>query len=703
MKYKLLNKMTSFMGFGIPIISELCIFVDWAIYAVASFALQTFFNLAKVSADMFDSTTEISAVATINNILSRVMVLAGVFALFRLGIMLINYIISPENTKKIGQTGTDFVKSAIIAIVLLASSNVIFSQLGKFQYLVINGADNLIPKIVYGTDVKNPVTFSDQKEADMFTNRVWSLFFQPNSNATDSGEEAWENVRNGNATIHSMIGRNYNEFDYFPFISGIVGMMLIYYFAIFSVELGSRIIKLVVLQVLSPIPIIMSVDPSQKNKLTNFWKAYFAIYLQIFVRVLTIYLAFVILDVLLSAVAEYGSGLISTSSSSARIMAGNFVIDVIMVFAVFQAAKELPKVVEDALGLKLGIQTSGKGSFGALVGGMVGGGIGTALGGAGALVGAKTSGAGWGSAIGTGLLGAARGMLSGASSGSRGKDIKDKVAGVVGTAKSNYGLGKDVQKRGGVINYGLGFLENKTGAQKRDAKKIEVYEKDMQKQDKQASVFKDVISKENDAIGSLNEQVGSFNRAEELRARIESTYSDKYGTFDVYREKDEQYQILQQMQKDAVKGTKADQELADQMLKDREQTLERAYNNSRDNYFKDNIEYMASGSTSVDPEFKKRVDTYNSYMDATGQSSRKLNFVPGSSSTFTADMTRISKDNKNDIDKLEADIERRRRVVSGAKRQIEVRDDRRKTIERTKKDFINDPKTKRHNFDNKTK
>lgn len=462
MKYKFLKNITNIMGFSIPIISELCVFIDWAIYAVASFALQTFFNLAEVSANMFVATSESNALDTVNNILSRVMVLAGVFALFRLGIMLINYIISPENTKKIGQTGTDFVKGAIIAVVLLASSKTIFTQLGKFQWLVINN-DKLIPKLVYGTDSsENPVTYSDKQEADRFTNRVWSLFFQPiEGKATDSAYEAWENVRNGDATIASMVGRNYNEFDYYPFISGIVGMMLIYYFAIFSIELGSRIIKLVVLQVLSPIPIIMSVDPSQKNKLVNFWKAYFAVYLQIFIRVLTIYLAFVVLDILLAAVAAYGSGLLSTSTSSARLMVSNFVIDVIMVFAVFQAAKELPKVVEDALGLKLGIQTTGKGSFGSLVGGIIGGGAGLVGGGIAGAVGA--SGSGWATTLGAGLIGAGSGVVSGVSAGSRGKTIADKVSGVSGSIRNAHRTGDIISDVGGMKNYARAKFDANTG------------------------------------------------------------------------------------------------------------------------------------------------------------------------------------------------------------------------------------------------
>lgn len=462
MIFKFLNKMTSIMGFSIPIISELCIFVDWAIYAIASFALQTFFQLAEISSKVFTNMGNSEVYATVQSILSRVMVLAGVYALFRLGIMLINLMINPDNTKKVGQTGTDFIKGAIIAVVLLASSKLIFSQLGEFQYLVLNSDNRLIPKLIYGTDVQNPVTYSDKKEADMFTNRVWSVFFQPKDGYATSGAiSAWENVRNGGATIASMVGRNYNEFDYYPFISGIVGMMLIYYFVIFSIELGSRIIKLVTLQVLSPIPIIMSVDPSQKNKLTNFIKAYAALYLQIFVRVFTIYIAFIVLDLIQTVLSEYGSGLLTNSTSTVRIMAGNFVIDVIMIFAVFQAAKELPKVIEDALGLKLGIQTSGKGSFGALVGGIVGGGVGAVGGTIAGVAGAK--GAGWATALGAGLLGLGSGVVSGASAGSRGKTIADKVAGVSGSIRNAHRTGDIISDVGGMKNYVRAKFDANTG------------------------------------------------------------------------------------------------------------------------------------------------------------------------------------------------------------------------------------------------
>lgn len=693
MKYRLLKNVTSIMGFSIPIISELCIFIDWAIYAVASMALQTFYKMAEISANMFSATAQSNAVATMESILSRVMVLAGVFALFRLGIMLINYMISPENTKKLGQTGTDFVKSVIIAVVLLAASKTIFTQLGKFQWLVINN-DKLIPKLVYGTD-ENPVTYSDKKEADMFTNKVWSVFFQPNNKATSGGKQSWEKVRNADANIASMIGRNYNEFDYYPFISGLVGMMLVYYFVIFSVELGSRVIKLVVLQVLSPIPIIMSVDPSQKNKLTNFWKAYFAIYIQIFVRVLTLYIAFIVLDMLQEALKEFGSGLIA----STRLMAGNFVIDVIMVFAVFQAAKELPKVVEDALGLKLGLQTSGKGGFANLVGGLIGGSVGLIGGGIAGAVGAY--GGSLGTRISAGLVGGVTGLYHGANGGSRGKGVADRVMKVTGAVRKSNALGGAIRATDGAFNYFRGGIENVFGAQRRDEATIKQFDKNIEKQDKQKEIYKEYISKNNDEISTINENISTHNKVEELRKRIEDTYADKHGTFQQILENDEAYRIASQ---DVIKyasdpSMAADYNAAKQLQTERYEELERGYNTDRDNYFRANFENMATGRGVVDSELQNRVRTYNDFVDSHGQSSKKLEFIPGSSRDYNTKFVTMRNENRSDISKLENDINTRKANIDRAKGQMAIRDDKKKDIEAQKEKFKNDPRTRSHDKD----
>jgi len=705
MKFKLLKNMTSIMGFAIPIISELCIYIDWAIYAVASFALQTFYRIASLSAELFASA---SNVTTLNSILSRVMVLAGVFALFRLGIMLVNYILNPSDVTKLGKTGTDFIKGMIIAVILLASSKFIFEQLGRFQYLVIN-ENKIIPKLIYGVD--EPITYADKDEADRFTNTIWTLFFTPNARTSTGSEIAWENVRSGSVPITTLIGRNYNEFDYYPFISGIVGMMLIYYFAIFSVELGARVIKLVVLQVLSPVPIIMSIDPSQKNKLTNFWKAYFAIYLQIFIRILTLYLAFVVLDLLRELLGS------DSLMASTRLMAsGNFIIDVVLVFAVFQAAKELPKVIEDALGLKLGIQTTGKGGFGALVGGIVGGTAGLVGGAVGGALGA--SGAGAATTIGSGLIGAASGMVRGGISGSRGKDIVAKVQGVTGAVRKSNMLGGAFKATGGVLPFAKGGVQNFFGAQRKDQATLKEYDDAV----KALNARKDELNVD---VGDIQSKVSDqqsmlqvVSRGDQLRENLENAMEQsfltsgdgRYASLEIYKSRDADLQQMKaeyqdmfgaggQLQSDTV----ARQDALDR-ISDKEKDLTEQYEKRRLQHYEGllpstSVTGEVNGPSIHDDSVVRALNAYNGYAREYGLgevNSYKSNRGPGDknrgvsgSGAYPTRFEDLAKESAQRKAFLENQVDTYNQQVKEKQAEIRRTEDARIAKEEEKKQFKN--------------
>ena len=94
MKKVLLNGFSS-LGFAIPILYEIFVLIDSWIYALAAFAMQAFFAIAKLQL----STENISDISYIT---SRIMLLCGVYALFKLSITLINYIIDPNKIEKSG-------------------------------------------------------------------------------------------------------------------------------------------------------------------------------------------------------------------------------------------------------------------------------------------------------------------------------------------------------------------------------------------------------------------------------------------------------------------------------------------------------------------------------------------------------------------------------------------------------------------------
>ena len=114
---ELLLKCISFGGLVQGILTDLCLYIDDVIYKVAKAVADAFFKLIELSSDFMASSPEIGW------IVNRIMILAGVYALFRLGILLLGYLMDPAKIESANKTGTDFVKHILISVALLASSS----------------------------------------------------------------------------------------------------------------------------------------------------------------------------------------------------------------------------------------------------------------------------------------------------------------------------------------------------------------------------------------------------------------------------------------------------------------------------------------------------------------------------------------------------------------------------------------------------
>lgn len=429
----------NFLGFAGNILYELFILIDSIVYSIAAYAIQAFFAIAELDfvANGFEQ---------ISYILGRIMILCGVFALFKLSFTLINYIIDPGKANKSAETGTKLVKNILIAIVLLVSLNLIFTSLYKFQNSIIK--NNVIPKIIYGTDNydSNGQEMDIKENAKKFANTIFvSLMLGGNSNENLSipAKNAVDRVLDG-ASINLLSPYATDSgFNYLPFISFIVGVLVCYYFLVFAIELGIRMVKLLVLQILAPIPIIMSIDPTQNDKLKKFGKLYSGIYLSVFIRIFTVYLAF-------AAISLIGNilGNISETSSGT-----SWLVHILLIIAIFKATKELPKLIEDALGMKLGLGDAGKG-FGSILKGTVAGTAGLV---GGVIAGGISGGAG-------GALGGAfTGLTTGVTKGAAAKNAVGVIGASTGAIKGAYGTGLKIRSADGIVGYGLGKIDNFTG------------------------------------------------------------------------------------------------------------------------------------------------------------------------------------------------------------------------------------------------
>ena len=582
----------NFLGFAGNILYELFILIDSIVYSIAAYAIQAFFAIAELDfvANGFEQ---------ISYIIGRIMILCGVFALFKLSFTLINYIIDPGKANKSAETGTKLVKNILIAIVLLVSLNLIFTSLYKFQNSIIK--NNVIPKIIYGADNydSNGQEMDIKENAKKFANTIFvSLMLGGNSNEnlSTSAKNAVDRVLDG-ASINLLSPYATDSgFNYLPFISFIVGVLVCYYFLVFAIELGIRMVKLLVLQILAPIPIIMSIDPTQNDKLKKFGKLYSGIYLSVFIRIFTVYLAF-------AAISLIGNilGNISETSSGT-----SWLVHILLIIAIFKATKELPKLIEDALGMKLGLGDAGKG-FGAILKGTVAGTAGLV---GGAIAGGITGGAG-------GALGGAfTGLTTGVTKGAAAKNAVGVIGASTGAIKGGFGMGARVAGAGGLGAFMVGGVENFFGGQGRDKTTLGDFDKQIKNKDKD--------------IEKIREKMDISNKGNDMRNNIENTlnrnYERTHGTLEDMLSNNSDIQSIQERIANAQNDT--DRSVAMSELANKRNDLTNEYNSQKDSYFASQLN-MANANyngpvTQDVQELRDMINDYNEYVDKNGLSDRKI-------------------------------------------------------------------------------
>lgn len=134
------------------------------------------------------------------------------------------------------------------------------------------------------------------------------------------------------------------QFSYIPLVTTIVGIIFIFLLISLTIDVAVRAIKLAVLRLIAPIPVISYMDPKgSKDSGFNSWvKALTTTYLDLFIRLATIYFViYLIQDMIASGVKmTEGPGVIGAISF------------VFICIGLFYFAKEAPKFLQQAIGMK---------------------------------------------------------------------------------------------------------------------------------------------------------------------------------------------------------------------------------------------------------------------------------------------------------------------------------------------------------------
>lgn len=388
--------------------------IDYLVYTLLGWVIEGIFNLSSIFASK--DVTEI--------IYTRIYTVLAIFMVFKLTFSFIKYVVSPDTMvdkeqgvgKIIARTLT-MLAILIILPTIFFKSDIFPGQNAPILTMLQNGVIKTLPKVILGISDDNGNTTTTAKENGnvMALNMLSSLYY-PNEckDAAVCDSDNKLTSLSGFSTSLNMTDTNSSYVYYYMWpLTTLCGIILVFILVGIAVDVAIRVFKLMILQMIAPIPVMTYIDPkSSKDGAFNSWiKTFTTTYLDIFIKFGTVYL-------LLLLVKEFFSGkLFGNVYKTLGFASGNFVM-IFLIIGLFQFAKQAPKFIKDALGIK----DSGGGSF-----------MGKALSG---MAGAAAGFAG-GLATG-GLAGGLSGIMTGASSGLAGKpgqafaQVRDEQAKLLG-------------------------------------------------------------------------------------------------------------------------------------------------------------------------------------------------------------------------------------------------------------------------------
>lgn len=410
--------------------------LDSIAYTLFSWVMQLIFDIAEVStSDAFNN--------FYGEIQSRIYAVLAIFMLFKVTISMLIYLVNPDSitdkSNGIGKLSTRI----IVSLVMLIAFPYAFQFLNRVQPHVLEA----LPRVILGTQ---PSSYSDL--GSQMENAGQNIAFQTyngvffNTNCAD--KEAQVGVSNGNPCFqyeNSVQGavdhlndpadgdNNLYKYDYMPLIGFVVAIVMTLILLGYCVDIAVRVFKLIILQLIAPIPIISYVDPkASKDGAFNKWiKMVISVWADLFIKLGIIYFIMLVISELFTS----GAILNLTNNLFGDSYFRGGLVTLALIVGLLFFAKDAPKFICDAMGIKMGENGKlfgGLGkimSAGAIAAGTVGAGI--ASGRASYLAdqanGKKFNVARAFKNVGAGFLGAAAGGITGMNAAVNAKDHNTKA------------------------------------------------------------------------------------------------------------------------------------------------------------------------------------------------------------------------------------------------------------------------------------
>lgn len=329
--------------------------IDSVVYMCINWMYRIFMLIAKVN--LFENSN------ALETIINRMYIIVGIAMLFIFAYNLILLIMNPEG-KQLGNMA-NVVKKAIVSIIVVIFLPLIFGYLTTIQNHILES--NVIGQIILGTSNDSDYETINKYAGVKASLDIFSAFYHPNDQTVISCKNEMNDANSDSKDICAKYVNAYNtaynngkisefiwdddlreelrndKMEYTYILSTVAGVLALWMFVSFALDIGVRVAKMAFYEIISPIPVMMRILPNDKmfDKWFNGIKETF---LSIFVRLAIIY--FCVYAITL--VPDIVSNIVVKAKGESFVLAS--LATVVVILGILQFAQEAPKLISDLFG-----------------------------------------------------------------------------------------------------------------------------------------------------------------------------------------------------------------------------------------------------------------------------------------------------------------------------------------------------------------
>ena len=295
--------------------------------------------LAQMAQLFFDiSTVQIMDNPTVSAIYQRIGLILGLFMLFKLTFSFIQMVVDPDQITDKEKGIGGIIKKVMVVVLLLGMTPTIFKWGFELQEAIIK--DNTIGNVILGTKASNTGEMGKSFAINLFASFADDEIRAEFENGMLSGELSYGDIKDyiDDTTITGIgIG----------FFCLAVGVVALWMFLTYTIATAARIVQLMFLELIAPIPIISYISSKKENGFTNWVKQCITTYIDLFIRMAILYLSILMIQLIMA------NGKDTMINQTAGTGSSGHLLYLMLILGVILFMKKAPQLIEELFpGLK---------------------------------------------------------------------------------------------------------------------------------------------------------------------------------------------------------------------------------------------------------------------------------------------------------------------------------------------------------------